>query len=66
MTELSTSVGAAYLFNENRAERRWTALLALAIALFLHIGFVLVMPAELLMTKQLNSSAAEEELEVEF
>lgn len=54
------------MFNENRAERRWTALLALAIALFLHIGFVLVMPAELLMTKQLNSSAAEEELEVEF
>ncbi len=66
MTELRTSVGAAYLFDDNRAEQRWTVFLALAIALFLHVGFVLVMPSELLMPKTLQSSSVEEELEVEF
>ncbi len=66
MTELSTSVGAAYLFDDNRAERRWTILLALAIALFLHIGFVLVMPSQLLMPQPIQGKSAEEELQVEF
>ena len=66
LTEHRTSVGAAYLFEDNRAERRWTMLLTLAIALMLHLGLVLVVPPDLLMSKSLSNRVTEAELEIEF
>lgn len=66
MTESSTGASYTYLFDQTGSDRRIGVLLALAITLLLHLGFVLVMPSSLLMRPQTVPNAAEEEVQLEL
>jgi hypothetical protein len=53
-------------FDEFRRERRWTTMLALAVAIFLHVAVVVVLPEQILVQSDSEAGGGEETLEVEL
>lgn len=67
VTDSSTDVvGYSYLFDQSGGDRRWSAIAALVITLFLHLGFVLVIPSSLIMRPQAINDPAEETVQVDL
>jgi hypothetical protein len=53
-------------FYEVRREQRWASAVALLVALLLHVGVIVVLPDELLMSQDASLAAEDESLEVIF
>ena len=62
--QVSTTLRVENPFNEIRREQWWASFVALFIALLLHVGFVVVLPDELLMSQDASAAAEDDALEV--
>jgi hypothetical protein len=66
LSEVDTDIQSRHPFVEFRRERRWTTLLALAIAILLHMAVVVLLPEQILVQSEIAAGGDEQALEVEL